>query len=151
MWTGGDHSGSSIHKLLQVLLRLLRFWGQSRTHVVHEELCRSPLGNTCVAGQRLKGDAMILAGQRRPQCVVADLAFHVIGDKVISEIIGIFVKNFVWSFAWRCVNILVIYRGPSVLIYRHIWLQLGTCYYRQHLYGQKCKNNINSYQWLNVE
>ena len=35
---------------------------------------------------------MILAGQRRSQCVVADLAFHVIGDKVIYEIIDIFLK-----------------------------------------------------------
>ena len=37
------------------------------------------------------------------------------------------------------------------LIYWHIRLQLDTCYYRQHLYGQTCKNNIISYQWLNVE
>ena len=49
------------------------------------------------------------------------------------------------------VSITVFYRSPLALIYRHIWLQLNTCYYRQHLYGQTCKNNIISYQWLNVE
>ena len=38
---------------------------------------------------------MILASQRRSQCIVADLAFHDIGDKVISEIIEIFLKNLV--------------------------------------------------------
>ena len=38
---------------------------------------------------------MILAGQRHPQCVVANLAFHVIGDKVNSELIDIFLKNLV--------------------------------------------------------
>ena len=64
-------------------------------HVVHEELRWSLLGNTCVAGQRPKGDAMILAGQRHSQCVVADLAFYVIGDKVFSEIIGSSLKNLV--------------------------------------------------------
>ena len=38
---------------------------------------------------------MILARQRRSQCVVADLAFHVIGGKVNSEMIDIFLKNLV--------------------------------------------------------
>ena len=37
----------------------------------------------------------------------------------------------------------------SALVYRHIWSQLDTCYYRQHLYGQTCKNNVIPYQWLN--
>ena len=82
---------------------------------------------------------MILAGQRRTQCVVANLVLHVIGDKVVSEIIDIFLKNFVCSLAQRHVNIAVIYQGPSAFIYRHIWLQRGTCYNRQHLYGQTCK------------
>ena len=34
---------------------------------------------------------------------------------------------------------------------RHIWLQRGTWFYRQHLWGQSCKNNKIAYQWLNVE
>ena len=130
---------------------MLRFWGQIRTHVVHKELRESLPGNTCIAGQWPRGNAMILAGQRRSQCVVANFAFHVIGDKVVSEIIDIFLKNLVWSLAQCHVNILVIYRGPSAFIYQHIWLQRGTCYNRQHLYGQTCKNNKTSYQWLNVE
>ena len=49
------------------------------------------------------------------------------------------------------VSITVIYWSPLALIYRHIWLQLDTRYCRQHLYGQTCKNDIISYQWLKVE
>ena len=129
----------------------MRFWGQSGTHVVHEELHGSLPGNTCVAGQWPRGDTMILAGQRRSQCVVANLAFHIIGNKVNFEVIDIFLKNLAWSLAQCHVNISAIYWGPPALIYQHIRLQLGTCYYRQHLYGQTCKNSIISYQWLNVE
>ena len=43
----------------------------------------------------IRGDAMILAGQRRQQCVVANLALYVIGKKVNSEVINIFLKNLV--------------------------------------------------------
>ena len=43
----------------------------------------------------IEGDAMILARQRRQQCVVANLALYVIGEKVNSEVIKIFLNNLV--------------------------------------------------------
>ena len=43
----------------------------------------------------VEGDAMILARQRRQQCVVANLFLYVIGRRVNSEVIGIFLKNLV--------------------------------------------------------
>ena len=94
---------------------------------------------------------MILAGQRRQQCVEANLFHHVTGEKVNSEVMGIFSKKPCLVIGSAHVSVTVIYRSPLALIYRHIWLQLDTCYYRQHLYGQTCKNNIIPYQWLNVE
>ena len=123
----------------------------NRIHVIHEELRGVPSGEYLRHRQRSRGNTMILAGQRRQQCVVANLALYVIGEKVNSEVIKIFLNNLVWSLTLLHVNIMAIHRGPLALISWHIWLQLDTCYYRQHLYGQTCKNNIISYQWLNVE
>ena len=94
---------------------------------------------------------MTLAGQRCQQCVEANLFLYVIGEKVNSEVMGIFLKKPCLVIGSAHVSVTVIYRSPLALIYRHIWLQLDTRYYRQHLYGQTCKNNIISYQWLNVE
>ena len=54
----------------------------------------SLLGNTCVT-PLIEGDAMILARQRCQQCVEANLFLHVIGEKVNSEVMGIFSKNLV--------------------------------------------------------
>ena len=35
-----------------------------------------------------------------------------------------------------------VYLSLLAMVYRHIWLQQqDTRYYRQHLYGQTCKNN----------
>ena len=39
------------------------------------------------------------------------LAFYVIGEKVNSEVIDIFLKNIVWSLALHHVNILAIYQA----------------------------------------
>ena len=67
----------------------------NRIHVVHEELRGVPSGEYSHRRQRSRGDAMILAGQRRQQCILANLAFYVIGEKVNSEVINIFLKNLV--------------------------------------------------------
>ena len=71
----------------------------NRMHVVHKELCGVPSGEYLRCCQRSRGNAMILAGQRRQQCVVANLALYVIGEKVNSEIINIFLKNLVQLLA----------------------------------------------------
>ena len=78
---------------------------------------------------------MILAGQRRQQCVVANLFLYVIGKKGDWY----FREKPCLTIVSAHVNITVIYLSPLALIYRHIWLQLDTCYHRQHLYGQTCK------------
>ena len=67
----------------------------NRIHAVHEELRGVPFGEYLRRRQRSRDDAMILAGQRRQQCVVANLAFYIIGEKVNSEVITIFLKNLV--------------------------------------------------------
>ena len=67
----------------------------NRIHVVHEELRGVPSGEYLRRRQQSRGDAMILGGQSRQQCVVANLAFYVIGEKVNSEVINIFLKNLV--------------------------------------------------------
>ena len=67
----------------------------NRIHVVHEELRGVPSGEYLRRRQRSGGDAMILARQRRQQCVVANLALYVIGEKVNSEVIKIFLNNLV--------------------------------------------------------
>ena len=67
----------------------------NRIHVVHEELRGVPSGEYLRRRQRSRGDAMILAEQRRQQCVVANLALYVIGEKVNSEVIKIFLNNLV--------------------------------------------------------
>ena len=67
----------------------------NRIHVVHEELRGVPSGEYLRRHQPSRGDAMILAGQRRQQCVVANLAFYIIGEKVNSAVINIFLKNLV--------------------------------------------------------
>ena len=64
-------------------------------HAVHEELRGVPSGEYFRNRQRSRGDAMILAGQRHQQCVVANLPLYVIGEKVNSEVINIFLKNLV--------------------------------------------------------
>ena len=67
----------------------------NRIHVIHEELRGVPSGEYLRRRQQSRGDAMILGGQSRQQCVVANLAFYVIGEKVNSEVINIFLKNLV--------------------------------------------------------
>ena len=67
----------------------------NRIHVVHEELRGVPSGEYSRHRQQSRGNAMILAGQRRQQCVVANLAFYIIGEKVNSAVINIFLKNLV--------------------------------------------------------
>ena len=64
-------------------------------HVVHEELRGVPSGEYSRRRQRSRGDAMTLAGQGHQQCVVVNLAFYVMGKKVNSEVINIFLKNLV--------------------------------------------------------
>ena len=73
-------------------------------HVVYEEL----RGNTCVA-PLIEGDAMTLAGQRRQQCVEANLFLHVIGEKVNSEIVGIFSSKPCLVIGSAHVSVTVIY------------------------------------------
>ena len=67
----------------------------NRIHVVHEELRGVPSGEYLCRRQQSRGDAMILAGQRPQQCVVANLFLYVIGKRVNSEVIDIFLKNLV--------------------------------------------------------
>ena len=67
----------------------------NRMHVVHKELHGVPSGEYLHHRQRSRGDAMILAGQRHQQCVVVNLFLYVIGKNVDSEVINIFLKNFV--------------------------------------------------------
>ena len=62
-------------------------------HIVHEELRGSLPGNPRVIDQQLNDDATLLTGQRYSQCIVSDLAFHVISVKVISVILGNSLKN----------------------------------------------------------
>ena len=64
----------------------------NRIHVVHKELRGVPSGEYLRHRQQPRGGAMILARQRRQQCMVANLALYVIGDKVNSEAINIFLK-----------------------------------------------------------
>ena len=64
-------------------------------HVVPEELRRVPSGEYLHRRQRSRGDAMILAGQRRQQCIVANLFLYVIGEKVNAEVINILLTNFI--------------------------------------------------------
>ena len=84
-------------------------------------------GNTCVT-PLIEGNAMILAGQRRQQCVEANLFLYVIGEKINSEIMGIFSKKPCLVIGSAHVSVTVIYRSPLALIYQHIWLQLDTRY-----------------------
>ena len=72
----------------------------------------------------MEGDAMTLAGQRRQQCVEANLLLHVIGEKVASEVMDIFSKKPCLVIGSAHVSVTVIYRSPLAQIYRHIWLQL---------------------------
>ena len=65
----------------------------NRIHVVHKELHGVPSREYLRRRQQSRGDAMILAGQRCQQCIVANLALNVIGEKVNSEVIHIFLKN----------------------------------------------------------
>ena len=67
----------------------------NRIHVLHEGLRGVPSGENLRRHQRSRGDAMILAGQRHQQCVVANLTLYVIGKKVNSEVVNIFLKNLV--------------------------------------------------------
>ena len=53
----------------------------NRMHVVHEELRGVPSGEYLCRRQQSRGDAMILAGQRPQQCVVANLFLYIIGKK----------------------------------------------------------------------
>ena len=79
-------------------------------------------GNTCVT-PLIEGNAMILAGQRRQQCVEANLFLYFIGEKINSEIMGIFLKKPCLVIGSAHVSVTVIYQSPLALIYRHIWLR----------------------------
>ena len=100
----------------------------NRMHVVHEELRGVPSGEYLCHHQQPRGNAMILAGQRRQQCVEANLFLYVIGEKINSEIMGIFSKKPCLVIGSAHVSVMVIYQSPLALIYRHIWLQLDTRY-----------------------
>ena len=52
-------------------------------------------GNIFASPPLIEGDAMTLARQRRQQSVEANLFLYNLGEKVNSEIINIFLKNFV--------------------------------------------------------
>ena len=60
-----------------------------------ESLLGSPFRGILASPPLIEGDAMILAGQRCQQCVVANLFPYIIGKRVNSEVIGIFLKNLV--------------------------------------------------------
>ena len=130
--------GSGINEIVEDSFKLLRFWGQISS--------MSPTRNRVgflPGNQRIANDAMILARQKRKQCVKANLFLYDISERANSEIINIFVKLCLIlgsASRWCCGNNL----GPIVMFYRHIWLWIGTCYYRQHLYGETCKTNNNS-------
>ena len=62
-------------------------------HTVHKELRGVPSGEYLPRRQQLRGDTMILARQRRQQCIVANLPLYVIGKKVNSEVVNIFLKK----------------------------------------------------------
>ena len=87
--------GPGINKLIVGSSQIIEVLRTNRIHVVHEELRGVPSGEYLRRRQRSRGDAMILAEQRRQQCVVANLALYVIGEKVNSEVINIFLKNLV--------------------------------------------------------
>ena len=101
----------------------------NRMHVIHEELRGVPFGEYL----RLRGDTMILTGQRRQQCVVANLFLYVTGKKGKFRGDWYLLEKTLFN-CWPLVhvNVTVIYRGPLALIFWHIRLQLDTCYYRQH-------------------
>ena len=61
--------------------------------------------NTCLAGQWPRGHTVIPARKRCSQCVVANLAFHIIGDKIVSEIIDIFSKKTLFDY-WLSVTLM---------------------------------------------
>ena len=136
---------------LQVLLRLLKFWGQIGFMSSTRDYVGSLPGNTCVAA--------INRGRRNDSCQTETPAMRrgklapsrhrrkgkFWGDGYLFE------KPCLVIGSAQHVSITVIYRSPLALIYQHIWLQLDTRYCRQHLYGQTCKNDIISYQWLKVE
>ena len=65
-------------------------------------------GNICVA-PLIAGDTMTLTGQRRQQCVEANLFLHVIGGKVKSEMMGIFSKQTCSVIGSAHVSVTVIY------------------------------------------
>ena len=69
-----NNFGSGMNKIFQILFQFLGFEDKGRVHIVHEELPRSLPGNNGTASQQLKDGATTLAGQRRSQCVVSDLA-----------------------------------------------------------------------------
>ena len=123
----------------------------NRMHVVHEGLCGVPSGEYLRRRQRSRGDAMILTGQRCQQCIEANLFLYVIGKRLNFEVINIFLKNLVQLLALGSRQYYSDLSEPSGINSQYIWLQIDTCYYRQHLYGRTCKNSIISYQWLNVE
>ena len=83
-------------------------------------------------------------------CCVRFGLFHVI-SVVISMVIGNSLKNLFQSFAWQYANNSSISQGLLAFFYWHIWLQLGTWNYKQHLSGQTCKIVIIPYQLLNAE
>ena len=118
---------------------------------MYEELRGSPPENSCPVSQQVKDGATAPAGQRHPQCVVSDLAFHVIRVKVISVIIGNSLKNLFWSFAWQYANNSTISQGPSAFFtgtYDYNWLHntIDSIYMVRHV-----KIVIIPYQWLKVE
>ena len=90
-----DNFGSGINKLIVGSSETTEVLRTNRIHVVREELGVVPSGEYSRHRQQSRGDAMILAGQRRLQCVAADLALYVIGEKVNSQVINIFLKNLV--------------------------------------------------------
>ena len=73
-------SGTNISDLVWIkfswfFYNFLRFEDKGRIHIVDEELCGSLPENSHAVGQQVKEGATAPAGQRRPQCVVSDLAF----------------------------------------------------------------------------
>ena len=151
VWTIGDNFGPSINNSDPAWIKLFRFfsdyWG-FEDKVGHISFTRNYAGPfrgifaSSVSNWRTTQWLLPDRDARNALCQI--WPFHVIRVKVTSVIIGNSLKNLLWSFTWHHVNNSTISQGLSAFFYWHRWLRLGTCYYRQHLCGQTCKNNNNS-------
>ena len=141
VWTIGDNFGSGINNSDPVWIKFFRFfsdyWGfeDKVGYILSTRNYPGPFQGifvSSVSNWRTMQWPLPFRDARNASYQI--WPFHVISVKVTSVIISNSLKNLLWTIS----------QGLLAFFYKHIWLRLGTCYYRQHLCGQTCKNNNNS-------